>query len=540
MRAERPEPTATVPPTPAWWQRGVVYQIYPRSFADADGDGMGDLRGITSKVEYLAWLGIDAVWMSPMYPTPDADHGYDISDYVDVDPRLGTLADLDELVAALHERGIRLILDLVPNHTSDRHPWFVESRSGPENPRFDWYVWRDGRPDGTPPNNWESYFGGPAWHYLEPPGRWYLHSFDRGQPDLNWDNPSVRAAIADVMRFWLDRDIDGFRVDVLWLLSKDPQLRDNPPNPDWREGDPPWKRLLRRRSEDGPKAHDYVRYLRSVQDEYEDRVMVGEVVLPPARAVAFHGEHLDEAHLPHNFALPELPEWSAEAIGAVVDDYESLLPPGAWPNWLLGDHDLPRIASRVGPERVRLAHLLLLTLRGTPTWYYGDELGLPNAVFSPGAVATTDPQTSTGPERDRLVVRTPMQWEPGPAAGFTGGEPWLPISSPDPELTVERQRRDPASTLHYVRGLLALRSRTPALSVGTYHRLDAASGVLSYERAHPEGAVQVHLNFGEGEAAVEVPDGGRVVASTGDGSWRLERSALTLAPSGGAVVTPGG
>jgi alpha-glucosidase len=460
-----------IPDHPAWWQREVIYEIYPRSFFDASGDGMGDLDGITQKADYLAWLGIGAVWLSPIYPTPDVDLGYDISDYQTVDPRFGTLAAFDAMLGALHERNIKLILDLVPNHTSDQHPWFVESRGGPESPKHDWYVWRESRPDGTPPNNWESYFGGSAWMYADPPGKWYLHSFHRGQPDLNWENPQVRGAIQDVMRFWLDRGVDGFRVDVLWLLGKDPQLRDNPVNPSWRQGDPPWLRLLRRNSEDGPKVHEYVRLLRAVIDEYADRVMIGEVVLPAARAVAFHGRRLDEAHLPHNFSLTELRTWSAVEIRGVVEEYEALLPPGAWPNWLLGDHDFLRIASRVGPERTRLAHMLLLTLRGTPTWYYGDELGLPSATFTAATLTLADPQASTGPERDRLVARTPMQWSPGSHAGFSTVEPWLPLASDDPAFTVERQRADPSSVLTFVRNLIRLRRETPALSIGSYRSL---------------------------------------------------------------------
>jgi alpha-glucosidase len=293
------EPNASwVPERPEWWQRGVIYQIYPRSFFDASGDGIGDLSGIREKAEYLEWLGVGAIWLSPIYPSPDADLGYDISDYRAIDPRFGTLEDFDGLLTALHERDIRVILDFVPNHTSDQHPWFVDSRSGPQSPRHDWYVWRDSRPDGSPPNNWESYFGGPAWHFVEPLGKWYLHSFDRAQPDLNWENPEVRRAMQDVMRFWLDRGVDGFRVDVLWLLGKDPELRDNPLNPDWRGGLPPWLRLRRANSEDGPRAHEFVRLLRSVVDDYPDRVMIGEVVLPTGRAVAYHGADLDEAHMP--------------------------------------------------------------------------------------------------------------------------------------------------------------------------------------------------------------------------------------------------
>jgi alpha-glucosidase len=363
---------------PAWWQEGVFYQIYPRSFRDASGDGIGDLAGVTERVEYLAWLGIDAIWFSPIYPTPDVDLGYDISDYLDVDARLGTLADFDRMLAALHEAGIRVVLDLVPNHTSDRHPWFLQSRGGRDDPRHDWYVWRDG----PPPNNWISHFGDRAWQYLDPPGRWYLHSFHRGQPDLNWDKPAVREALTEVVRFWLRRGVDGFRVDVLWLLGKDPELRDNPPNPDWQQGLPEKFRQLRVYSEGWPSSHDRAQLLRETVDEFDDRVMIGEVVLPPERAVAYYGNDRDEANFPHNFALTELSEWTAAEVRATVEQYESVLPPGAWPNWLLGDHDFPRIASRVGPERARLAQMLLLTLRGTPTCYYGDELGLLSADFS--------------------------------------------------------------------------------------------------------------------------------------------------------------
>jgi alpha-glucosidase len=503
-----------VPDRPAWWQRGVVYQIYPRSFFDTTGDGIGDLAGISEKADYLAWLGVAAVWLSPIYPTPDADLGYDISDYVAVDPRFGTLADFDRLLAALHERDIRLILDLVPNHTSDQHPWFVESRSGARSPRHDWYVWQDSRPDGSPPNNWESYFGGPAWTYVEPPDKWYLHSFDPGQPDLNWDNPEVRRAMQEVTRFWLDRGVDGFRVDVLWLLSKDPEFRDNPVNPDWKEGDPPWLRLVRENSEDGPRAHEYVRLLRSVIDEYPDRLIIGEVVLPPARAVAYHGQDLDEVHLPHNFSLTEVNAWSANEVRSVVEEYERLVPPGAWPNWLLGDHDFPRIASRVGPERMRLAHMLLLTIRGTPTWYYGDELGLPSARFPAATLTTIDPQASTTPERDRLIARTPMQWSPGSHAGFSEVESWLPVASNDPAFTVERQREAPDSVLNFVRALIDLRGRTPALSVGTYRSLPAPQDVFSFERGHPDGTVQVHLNFSDAAREVELPPTGLILLST--------------------------
>ncbi len=528
----------TVPEDPAWWQRGIVYQVYPWSFADASGDGVGDLEGIRRRAEYLQWLGIDAVWMSPIFATPGADLGYDISDYRRVDPRFGSLADLDRLVDELHGRGIRLVLDLVPNHTSNRHPWFLESRSDRGARRHDWYVWRDGAPDGPPPNNWESYFGGPAWTYLDPPGRWYLHSFDRGQPDLNWEHPDVRAAMVHVMRFWLDRGVDGFRVDVLWLLGKDPELRDNPPNPDWQEGLPAYLRLLRVHSEDGPRAHEFARLLRTVVDEYPERVMIGEVVLPAERAVAFYGAELPEAHLPHNFTLTQMREWTAESVRVAVEHYEGVLPDGAWPNWLLGDHDFPRIASRLGPERSRLATMLLLTLRGTPTWYYGDEIGMIDAVFE-RPLGVSDPQAGTGAERDRLVARTPMQWSTERNAGFSTAEPWLPIASDDPALTVQRQRDDPDSVLSLFRALVRARREIPALAVGTYASLPAPPGVFSFERGHPAGTVWVHLNFGDRPAEVELSGPGEVAVST-DARRAGERvtGRVTLRASEGLVVRP--
>jgi alpha-glucosidase len=337
--------------------------------------------------------------------------------------------------------------------------------------------------------------------------------------------------MAGVARFWLGRGVDGFRVDVLWLLGKDPELRDNPADPDWHDGLPGRLRLLREHSEDGPRAHEYVRFLRAVVDEYPDRVMIGEVVLPGDRAVAFYGAALDEAHLPHNFALTQLERWTADDVRSVVERHEGVMPDGAWPNWLLGDHDFPRIASRVGPERARLAMALLLTLRGTPTWYYGDELGLPDADRSPPGMA--DPQAAAGDDRDRLLVRTPMPWTPGRHGGFSEAEPWLPLSSDDPALTVERQRGDPGSHLELFRSLVRLRRERPALSIGAYRSLPAPEGVLSFERWHPRDAVHVHLNFGPSPRSVDL-GAGRILLTT-SGSL-AEGTRLTLRGHEAAIV----
>jgi alpha-glucosidase len=339
------------------------------------------------------------------------------------------------------------------------------------------------------------------------------------------------------MRFWLGRGVDGFRVDVLWLLGKDPELRDNPPNPRWRDGLPAYLRLQRAYSEDGPRAHEYVRLLRGVVDEYPERVMIGEVVLPPDRAVAYYGEDLLEAHLPHNFALTELHEWRADALRSLVEHYESVMPERAWPNWLLGDHDFPRIATRVGPDRARLAQMLLLTLRGTPTCYYGDELGLPDGALPSSWDGVRDPQTGTGEERDRLVARTPMPWSTGRNGGFSVATPWLPLATADPARTVEREREDPASDLHLFRGLVRARRDRPALAVGAYRSLLAPPGVFAFERWHPEGVVEVHLNFGDVPRTVELGGPGRValstvgVAAAGEPVGRVE-----LAPYEGVIV----
>jgi alpha-glucosidase len=350
----------------------------------------------------------------------------------------------------------------------------------------------------------------------------------------------VAEAIQEVMRFWFSRGVDGFRVDVLWLLGKDRELRDNPPNRGWHEGLPAWARLERVYSEDRVESHERARLLRSVVDEFGDRLMIGEVVLPPDRAVAYYGDDLDEAHFPHNFALTELEDWTADELRAVVEGYEEVLPAGAWPNWLLGDHDFSRIASRVGPERTRLVQMLLLSLRGTPTCYCGDELGLPSADLSRSDLAVVDPQAAGASWRNRLVARTPMQWSPKRHGGFSDVEPWLPLASDDPELTVERQRDDPSSVLHLFRLLVRLRKEIPALAVGAYRSLPAPPDVFSFERQHPEGSVEAHLSFADRPREVELGGPRRIVLSTLDRAPNvgLGETSLTLQPHEGILAMP--
>jgi len=310
-----------------WWKHGVIYQIYPRSFQDTDGNGVGDLKGISERLDYLEWLGVDAIWISPIYPSPMADFGYDVSDYCSIDPLFGSLEDFDRLVDAAHARKIKVILDFVPNHTSERHPWFLESRASRVNPKRDWYIWRDGKADGSPPNNWLSQFGGPAWTREARTGQYYLHSFLPEQPDLNWRNQDVRAAMYDVLRFWLDRGVDGFRVDVIWLLIKDAALRDNPPNPNYRSTEAGIHRFLQVYSADQPETHDVIAEMRSVLDQYDERVLIGEIYLPIERLVTYYGQDLRGANLPFNFQLLHT-AWTAAAVGKLVKDCEGALPQG--------------------------------------------------------------------------------------------------------------------------------------------------------------------------------------------------------------------
>ena len=522
---------------PEWWKTAVIYQVYPRSFMDASGDGTGDLRGVTERLDYLGWLGVDAVWLSPMYSSPMADFGYDISDYTDVDPMFGTLEDFDELLEGAHRRGMKVILDYVPNHTSDEHPWFVESRSSRDNPKRDWYVWRDPAPDGGPPNNWHSYFGGGAWEWDEATGQYYLHLFDKKQADLNWRNPDVKEAMYDVLRFWFDRGVDGFRIDVLWMLIKDEHFRDNPPNPEWREGDPPWARQIPTYSGDRPEMPGIVRELRAVTDSYEgDRVLIGELYLPLERMVSYYGSELDGIHLPFNFGLTVLPEWEPRAIQHLISDYEAALPEGAWPNWVLGNHDRPRIIGRVGEERARLAQMLLLTLRGTPTAYYGDEIGMHDVEIPPDLIV--DPQGRRSPGYGRDPARTPMQWDATPNAGFTTNEPWLPIADDYRTLNVEAQRDDPRSMLSLFRRLIQLRREHPALAVGSYTPLETGDApVVAYLREHEDRRILVALNFGGDGERLDLPADAKLLCSTDPDRPALDESkVLKLEPYEGVVL----
>jgi alpha-glucosidase len=478
-----------------WWQRCLFYQIYPRSFQDSNDDGVGDINGITRRLPYLQNLGIDAIWLSPIFASPMADFGYDIADYTTVDPLFGTMADLEKLIHAAHSGGLKVLLDLVPNHTSDQHPWFAESRRSRDNPRRGWYIWRDPAKDGGPPNNWLSEFGGSAWQYDDATGQYYYHAFLAQQPDLNWRNPEVRRAIYDVMRFWLRKGIDGFRVDVIWHLIKDLEFRDNPPNPAFRDGRPPHERILPVYSTDQPEVHHVIAEMRRVIDEFDSRVLIGEVYLPPERLIAYYGRNLAGAHLPFNFALLSAP-WNARSIEKIIHNYEAALPPGAWPNWVLGNHDRPRVASRVGRDQASVAAMLLLTLRGTPTLYYGDELGMHQVAIAAEQVQDPFEKNIPGIGAGRDGCRTPMQWGATAYAGFSTAVPWLPLPDDFVHENVTNLEADARSILSLYKALISLRRKLPQLQSGEYVPVAAQGDLLLYRRESEGSSVAIALNLG--------------------------------------------
>jgi alpha-glucosidase len=522
-----------------WWKHGVVYQIYPRSFMDANGDGVGDLEGIRRRLDHLTWLGIDAIWLSPIFRSPMKDFGYDVSDYCDVDPLFGSLDDFDRLLAAAHERGLRVILDWVPNHSSDQHRWFIEARASREAPTRHFYVWRDPRPGGGLPNNWVSIFGGPAWEWDEGTGQYYLHSFLREQPELDWRNPELARAMHETLHFWLRRGVDGFRIDVVHRLAKDPELRDNP----LVEGRHGYASQRHLHDENHPDVHEVLRGIRRVLDAYAERMTVGEVYLLDPREVARYYGQNDELHLAFNFSFLHSP-WSASRFREEVERMEGLLRDShGWPTLVLSSHDVPRHASRYdadahGDARLRIAALMLLTLRGTPFLYYGEEIGMRNTPVPPDRMQ--DPLAWTlSPEASRDGERTPMAWEPAPNAGFTEGMPWLPAGADAGARNVAAQRDDPASLLRLYRSALGLRRRSACLHSGSYRSLDAPDGVFAYERASPGSLAHVALNFAAEPRRVQLPAGPvveRLGTEEAAGAHLGDEGSLELGPTQGVVL----
>jgi alpha-glucosidase len=516
----------------AWWRSGVLYQIYPRSFADSNGDGHGDLQGLIDHLDHLAWLGVDGLWLNPINPSPNADWGYDVSDYTSVDPVFGDLDTLDRLVAEAGDRGIRVILDVVPNHTSDRHPWFVDARSDRVAPHRNWYVWSDRGPDGSPPNNWLSVFGGPAWTWDDRTGQYYLHNFLPQQPDLNWWNEEVREAFDEILRFWFNRGVAGVRIDVANGLVKDRSLRDNPPV---TNEDLPRVRSLGLRpvyNMNRPEVHDVLRRWRTITDSYEPpRVLLGETwVLDMESLVRFYGSGTDELHLALNFPFI-FSDFGTETRG-IVETTQAMIPTSAWPLWAASNHDVGRFPTRWcrGDERrIRAALLVLLTLRGTPLLYFGDEIGMPEVEVPPGRIL------------DRIgrdVGRTPMPWSSEPAGGFTrpGVEPWLPMGAPA-SCNVAGQREDPGSVLHLCRDLIALRRARPDLGRGAYIAIDAPDGVWAWRRADH---TIVAVSCSDVAEEVDLGAGDVLLGTRPERNGQPVRKPLRLEPWEGVVLSAGG
>jgi alpha-glucosidase len=513
-----------------WWKDGVIYQIYPRSFQDTTGNGIGDLKGITSRLGYLEDLGIDAIWISPIFPSPMKDAGYDVSDYTGIDPTFGTLEDFEALVADAHARGMKVLLDFVPSHTSDQHPWFEEARASKDSPKRDWYVWRDPAPDGGPPTNWISEFAGPAWTLDEATGQYYLHVFLREQPSLNWHNRELREAMYDVMRTWFDRGVDGFRVDAVENMGPDPEAGDNPPNPDWVESMGPARSHLGTNTKHQPVIFDIAREMRAVAEEYDPpRLLVGEAYGEIPQVMKYYGDALDAFQQPFNFLLIEA-EWDAGNLVGLITEYEAALPEGAWPNWVLGNHDRARIASRVGPAQARNAMMLLLTIRGTPTIYQGDELGMENVAIPPDRVQDPWEKNVPGQGLGRDPVRTPIAWEDGPFGGFSTVDPWLPMDL-GPERVVARQIASEGSMLAFTRALLKLRREMPELRRGTLEDVRAEGDVLRYARVLDGSRIEVLLNIGTEEAMLR-PEGALILSTSGDSALAED----PLAPGEGRII----
>ena len=532
-----------------WWQWGVIYQIYPRSFQDGNGDGIGDLPGMLSQLEYLTWLGVDTIWLTPIYPSPMVDFGYDITNYTDVDPLFGNLATLDTLLEQAHRRDIKVIVDFVPNHTSDEHPWFLASGNSRQNSKRDWYVWADPKRDGSPPNNWLSVMGGSAWEWDASTGQYYLHTFLTEQPDLNWRNPAVKSAMFDIIRFWLDRGIDGFRVDAAHYILKDPHLRDNPPNPSQKPvllkpmGD--YDSQLHLYDNGHADVHSVFRELRHLLDQYSidrPRMLIGEVhILDRQVWASYYGADLDELHLPFNFGLLGV-AWTAQAVRQVVDMLEATLVPGAWPNYVLGNHDEARIVSRVGPAQARLAMLLLLTLRGTPTLYYGDEIGMHDGDIPPERIYDPMEKNKPGKGLGRDPERTPMQWDSSSNAGFCPPtiEPWLPIPADYQQLNVAVEREDPYSMLTLTHALLEFRRTTPALNRGSYRPVDTIpEDCFVYLRQFGNQRCLIVLNFSSREQIVRVAEfgAGQLILSTHlDREKLIDLTAVCLRGNEGCLI----
>ncbi|MDP3803021.1 alpha-glucosidase family protein [Brevundimonas sp.] len=540
MTAQILEHPTALPDAADWWRGAVIYQVYPRSFADTDGDGVGDLAGITAHLEHIASLGVDAVWLSPFFTSPMKDFGYDVADYCDVDPIFGTLADFDRLIEKAHRLGLRIITDLVFAHTSDQHAWFRESRQSRTNPKADWFVWADAKPDGAPPSNWQSVFGGPAWTWDARRGQYYMHNFLPEQPQLNLHNPDVQDALLDAARFWLDRGVDGFRFDAINFSMHDPKLTDNPPLPPGGKRTRPFDFQDKVHNQSQPGIVDFLARVRALTDSYGGRFSVAEVGGDHAeremQAFTRGDDHLNSAY---GFLYLYAPTLERQLVREGAEAWHGRDGQG-WPSWTFSNHDAPRAISRwAGGRDLRafagMAMLLLMTLRGNVFIYQGEELALPQAevpferLADPEAIANW-PQTL-----GRDGARTPIPWtEHLPHAGFSTAEPWLPVDPRHVPLAVDRQERDPSSMLHATRRLVAFRKAHPALTLGEMTLLDRNDDLLAFERVHDGERLVCVFNLGFEPVVWSLPEGCQVIEAV-----NLDASRPgVLPPMAGLVLAP--
>jgi alpha-glucosidase len=531
---------ASRPDAAEWWRGAVIYQVYPRSFADTNGDGVGDLKGVTAHLEHIASLGVDAVWLSPFFTSPMKDFGYDVADYCDVDPIFGTLADFDDLIERAHQLGLRIIIDLVFSHTSDQHPWFQASRQNRTNDHADWYVWADARADGSPPSNWQSVFGGPAWTWDARRGQYFMHNFLPEQPQLNVHNPVVQDALLDAARFWLDRGVDGFRFDAINFSMHDPKLTDNPPLPPGGKRTRPFDFQDKVHNQSQPQIVDFLSRIRALTDSYGGRFSVAEVGGDHAeREMQAFTAGDDRLNSAYGFLYLYAPALRDEMIRLATETWDGRQGQG-WPSWTFSNHDAPRAISRWAEGRdlkavAEMAMLLLMCLRGNVFVYYGEELGLPQGevpfdrLVDPEAIANW-PQTL-----GRDGARTPMPWKAdAPHAGFSTAEPWLPVDPRHAGLAVDRQESDPHSMLHATRRLIALRKAHPALTRGEMRMVaDAPAGVVAFERNLGTERLLCVFNLGHQAADWTAPAGWRVIEAVNIAAG----SAGVLPPLAGLVLT---
>lgn len=488
-----------------WWRDGVIYQIYPRSFMDTNGDGIGDLEGIISQLDYLKDLGVDALWLSPVYPSPDVDFGYDVSDYCAIDPKFGTMRDFDRLLVQAHKRDIHIIMDLVLNHTSDQHPWFQESRKSRVNKFRDYYIWKDPQPDGTSPNNWLSIFGGTGWEFDDQSGQYYFHHFFKEQPDLNWRNPAVRKEMLDIFRFWLEKGVDGFRLDVFSAYFKDAEFRDDPKK---LVGLRKYDRLVHLYDADRPEMIPLLREIRTLLDGYPERYAVGETFMATfEKAALYCGDDL--LHAAFSFDDFINGPWKAQRFRKAIKTWEKVLEGKCWPNYVLNNHDVKRSATRYDSdekdERSKVAAAMLLTLRGTPFMYYGEEIGMREGEFKKHEILDPIGLYYWPFYKGRDGCRTPMQWDASENAGFSSATPWLPVNPDYLQRNVSEQMRDKGSLFNFYKELLKLRKEHPALMQGDLEMATVVPGnTLIFFRCLPEEQAMIALNFNQGQKRLDL------------------------------------